>query len=64
MTQMFNLPQDPKELYPLDKINLAEAWFMAPVSKRIVAFKMSLAKEPPIRLGTPDPYVPAKKSSH
>jgi arylsulfatase A-like enzyme len=60
MPKMFNLIQDPKELYPLDKINPAEAWFMAPVTKRIVEFKMSLAKEPPIRLGTPDPYVPIK----
>ena len=60
MPKMFNLIQDPKELYPLDKINVAEAWFMAPVSKRIVEFKMSLAKEPPIRLGTLDPYVPKK----
>ena len=42
-------------------INIAEAWFMAPVSKRIVEFKMSLAKEPPIRLGIPDPYVPPKR---
>jgi arylsulfatase len=60
MPQMFNLIQDPKELYPLDKVNVAEAWFMAPVSKRILEFKRSLAKEPPIQLGTPDPYVPKK----
>ena len=58
MPKMFNLIQDPKELYPLDKIAPAEAWFMAPVTKRIVKFKMSLAKEPPILLGTPDPYIP------
>jgi arylsulfatase len=50
-----------KELYPLDKIDVAEAWFMAPVTKRVVEFKKSLAMEPPIRLGTPDPYVPKKK---
>lgn len=61
MPQMFNLLQDPKELYPIDKIDVAEAWFMAPVSKRIVEFKISLAKEPPIKLGTPDPYVPGKR---
>lgn len=29
MPQMFNLIQDPKELYPIDKVNVAEAWFMA-----------------------------------
>ena len=61
MPQMFNLLQDPKELYPLDKIDVAEAWFMAPVLKRVVEFKKSLAQEPPIRLGTPDPYVPGKR---
>ena len=61
MPQMFNLIQDPKELYPLDKINVAEAWFMEPVLKRVVEFKKSLAVEPPIRLGTPDPYVPQKR---
>jgi arylsulfatase len=61
MPQMFNLIQDPKELYPLDKVNVAEAWFMAPVSKRIVEFQKSLALEPLIRLGTPDPYVPPRR---
>jgi len=61
MPQMFNLIQDPKELYPLDRVNVAEAWFMAPVSKRIIEFKQSLAREYPIQLGTPDPYVPPKK---
>ena len=61
MPQAFNLLQDPKELYPLDKVNVAEFWFMAPVLKRVVEFKKSLAQEPPIRLGTPDPYVPGKR---
>lgn len=60
MPQMFNLIQDPKELYPLDKVDVAEAWFMAPVSKRVVELQKSLVVEPPIRLGTPDPYVPGK----
>lgn len=61
MPQMFNLIKDPKELYPLDKVDVADAWFMAPVTKRVVAFKRTLAIEPPIPLGTPDPYVPAKR---
>lgn len=60
MPQMFNLIKDPKELYPLDKVDVADAWFMAPVTKRVVEFQKSLALEPPIRLGTPDPYVPNK----
>lgn len=60
MPKMFNLIKDPKELYPLDKVDVADAWFMAPVSKEVVAFKRSLVIEPPILLGTPDPYRPAK----
>ena len=60
MPKMFNLIKDPKELYPLDKVDVADAWFMAPVTKEVVAFKRSLAIEPPILLGTPDPYRPAK----
>jgi hypothetical protein len=54
---IFNLITDQKERYPLDKTNVANAWFMALVTKRIVEFKRSLAVEPPIPLGTPDPYV-------
>jgi arylsulfatase A-like enzyme len=60
MPQMFNLIKDPKELYPLDKVDVADAWFMAPVTKRVVEFQKSLMVEPPIRLGTPDPYTPKK----
>jgi arylsulfatase len=60
MPKMFNLIKDPKELYPLDKIDVADAWFMAPVTREVVEFKKSLVMEPPILLGTPDPYVPTK----
>jgi arylsulfatase len=59
--RVFNLIQDPKELYPIDKVDVTEALFMAPVSKKIVAFRKSLTQEPPIRLGTPDPYMPPKR---
>ena len=59
MPKMFNLIKDPKELYPIDKIDVADAWFMAPVTKAVMEFRMSLAKEPPIRLGQTDPYVPS-----
>ena len=61
MPMMFNLITDPKELYPLDKIDVSEAWFMAPVSKRVMEFKKTLMQEPPIKLGTPDPYLPKTK---
>jgi arylsulfatase len=60
MPMMFNLITDPKELYPLDKTDLAEAWFDQTVSARLVEHKKTLIAEPPIRLGTPDPYVPPK----
>jgi hypothetical protein len=42
----------------LDKVDVAEAWFMPPVLDKRVALKKSLLAEPPIRLGTPDPYDP------
>jgi arylsulfatase len=61
MPMMFNLITDPKELYPLDKIDIAEIWFMPVVLRELVEHKKSLIAEPPIRLGTPDPYVPGKK---
>ena len=60
MPKLFNLIKDPKELYPIDKVDMADAWFMAPVTKAVMAFMISLAKEPPIRLGQTNPYVPQK----
>jgi arylsulfatase len=60
LPMMFNLIKDPKELYPLDRVDLSEAWFMPVVLERLVAFKKSLIIEPPIRLGTPDPYLPGR----
>jgi arylsulfatase len=61
MPRMHNLIKDPKELYPLDKVSIADAWFMPVVLEKVVAFKKSLAIEPPIKLGTPDPYLPPKR---
>jgi arylsulfatase len=60
MPHMHNLIKDPKELYPLDRVNVADAWFLGPILERVVAWHRTLAAEPPIRLGTPDPYVPPK----
>jgi hypothetical protein len=62
MPRLYNLIKDPKELYPLDKVSIPDIWFMPVVFEMIVAHKKSLAIEPPIRLGTPDPYVPPKKT--
>ena len=60
MPQLYNLITDPKELYPIDKINVAEAWFMPVVLSELVEHKKTFAIEAPVPLGTPDPYVPAK----
>jgi arylsulfatase len=51
-----NLLSDPKELYP-DRTG-ETTWVLPPILKRVVAHQMTLQKEPPIVLGTPDPYVP------
>jgi len=62
MPMMFNLIKDPKELYPIDKIDISDAWFMPVVLELLVEHKKTLISEPPIPLGTPDPYEPARKS--
>lgn len=56
--EIYNLISDPKELYNLVGIDQSVAWIMPPVLERVLAFQKSLIDEPPIRLGTPDPYVP------
>ena len=60
MPKMHDLIKDPKELYPLDKTNVADAWFMPIVVRLMVEFQMTLQSEPPIQLGTPDPYTPSR----
>ena len=53
--RVYNLITDPKEEY-----NLASeaTWTLPVLFKKIVAFQKTLAEEPPISLGTPDPYLP------
>jgi|LGOV01.1.fsa_nt_gb arylsulfatase len=56
--RVYNLITDPKEEYNMG----AEATWLLPVLfKKIVTFQKTLVEEPPIQLGTPDPYVPSKK---
>ena len=55
---MYNLIKDPKELYP--NRTGSTTWILPAVSKRVVKFSTTLVKEPPIMLGTPDPYSPTK----
>jgi len=53
--RVYNLITDPKEEYNM----AAEATWVLPVMfKKIVEFQKTLVKEPPIQLGTPDPYSP------
>ena len=53
--RVHNLITDPKEEYNMS----AEATWLLPVMfKKIVEFQKSLAEEPPIQLGIPDPYEP------
>jgi arylsulfatase len=55
---IYNLIKDPKEQYP-DRTG-ETTWVLPAVSKRVVKFSATLAKELPIMLGTPDPYLPTK----
>jgi arylsulfatase len=57
---IYHLIKDPKELNP-DRTG-ETTWVLPAVSKRIAAFKKTLAEEPPVTLGTPDPYVPSKQA--
>jgi arylsulfatase len=61
MPKIFNLISDPKELYNLIDIDQSVAWILPPILGRVAAFKKTLAEEPPIPLGTPDPYRPPKR---
>ena len=55
--RVYNLITDPKEEYNM----AAEATWVLPVLfKKIVAFQQTLVQEPPIQLGTPEPYEPPK----
>ncbi len=61
MPHLHNLIEDPKELYSIDRVDVSASWVFPVVFKKIVEFQKSLAVEPPIKLGTPDPYVPANR---
>jgi arylsulfatase len=55
----YNLLIDPKEQYPT-RLAPENLWVRYPASQVLVDHAMSLAKEPPIKEGTPDPYVPGQ----
>jgi arylsulfatase A-like enzyme len=56
---IYNLIKDPKEDF---NIAPESTWILPVVMSRVMNFQKTLAKEPPIRLGTPDPYVPLKQA--
>jgi len=60
MPHLFNLIQDPKELYSIDRVDVSASWVFPVVLNKVVEFNKSLGVEPPIKLGTPDPYLPKK----
>ena len=58
MPHLFNLIQDPKEMYPIDQVDISGSWVFPVIFKKVVAFQKTLVEESPIELGTPDPYIP------
>jgi len=58
---IYNLIKDPKEDF-----NIApdSTWILPVVMSRVVNFQKTLIEEPPIKLGTPDPYVPSKNTAN
>jgi arylsulfatase len=55
--RVYNLITDPKEEY---NMSAEVTWVLPVIFKKIVEFQKTLVAEPPIQLGTPDPYEPSK----
>jgi len=61
MPRLYHLLRDPKEQYNLVHYGGEDGfWVMPVIMKRVVAHQMTLRAEPPIPIGTPDPYSPGK----
>ena len=58
--RFYDLYVDPKEERPLDPGVPENLWVRYPASQVLLDHMASLKKEPPIRPGTPDPYLPPK----
>ena len=61
MPHLYNLIEDPKEMYTIDQVDISGSWVFPVMFEKIVDFQKTLIIEPPIQLGTPDPYEPNKK---
>ena len=57
----YDLYRDQKEMYPFTDESPFDFWVRWPATKILGEHQKSLQAEPPIKPGTPDPYVPAKK---
>jgi arylsulfatase A-like enzyme len=60
--RFYNLYNDPKEEYPLTRATAGHFWVRWPMGAVLTDHMASLAQEPPIQPGTPDPYSPASDS--
>ena len=57
MPHLYNLEWDPREEHPVD---FPHGWAVHPMAAAAGAFLKTLVMEPPIKPGTPDPYLPPK----
>ena len=57
---IYDLHTDPKEANPLNSQWYHNGWIRWPAGEYMVKHVATLKQEPPIRPGTPDPYVPQK----
>jgi arylsulfatase A-like enzyme len=57
MPMLHNLEWDPREEH---QVGFPHAWVVHPMAAAAGAFLKTLAMEPPIKTGTPDPYTPPK----
>jgi hypothetical protein len=65
LPRLYNLLTDMREDYDLVKYGGRDGgephyWVMPVIMEKIVAHNASLLKEPPIKMGTPDPYDPSR----
>jgi len=67
LPKVYNLLTDPKEEFNSLHFGGLDGednyWVLPAVAKLVTDHKRNLAKEPPIKLGTPDPYTPPRVKS-
>ncbi len=60
MPQFFDLHTDPKEEHPMDPRFIENGWIRWPCGQVLIDHAKTVAKEPHIKPGTPDPYQPPR----